>query len=136
VTGDNAHLSQLDSLIAVEQQRLNDLPTTGSQYAQLSSQRVAMQTEYEAVATRRANALANRAEASSSGSVVVLDRAIKADTQLAGGRTRAAFMSLLLVLAFALGAAFLVDYLDPRISRPEDIEQLYGIPVVSTFGAK
>jgi capsular polysaccharide biosynthesis protein len=136
IAGDRAHLQELDQLLATEQQRLNDLPTTGAKYQQLSAQRDAMQTEYGALATRRANALANRAEASSLGSVVVLDRAIKADTQLAGGRSRALAVALILILALALGSAFLLDSLDPRISRPEDIEQLYGIPVVATFGAK
>jgi capsular polysaccharide biosynthesis protein len=136
VQGDQAKLRQLDDIAATQQQRLNDLPTTGAKYSRLSAQRVAMQTEYEALATRRANALANRAEASSLGSVVVLDRAIKADTQLAGGRSRAAVVAFIFVLAFAFGAAFLVDSMDPRLSRPEDIEQLYGIPVVATFGTK
>ena len=136
VAGDAARVKGLDELVATEQQRLNDLPTTGSKYSQLAAQRTAMQTEYAALATRRANALANRAEASSLGSVVVLDRAIKADTQLAGGRSRAAVLGLILILALAFGAAFLVDSLDPRISRQEDLEQLYGIPVVATFGGK
>jgi capsular polysaccharide biosynthesis protein len=136
VTGDQARLTALNDLATTQQQRLNDLPTTGSKYSQLEADRTAMQTEYAALATRRANALANRAEASSLGSVVVLDRALKADTQIAGGRSRAAIVALIFVLAFAIGAAFLVDSLDPRLSRPEDIEQLYGIPVVATFGAK
>lgn len=136
VHGDEARVAQIDGVIATQQQRLNDLPTIGSTYTQLSNQRAALLTEYTTLANRRATALANRAEASSLGSVVVLDRAIKADTQLAGGRTRAALLSAFLVLAAALGAAFLVDSLDPRLSRPEDIEQLYGIPVVSTLGAR
>jgi capsular polysaccharide biosynthesis protein len=136
IAGDQARVDALDALIANDRAHLNDLPTTGARYSQLAAQRTALQTEYAALATRRANALANRAEASSLGSVVVLDRAIKADTQLAGGRTRAGVVALILILAAALGAAFLVDSLDPRLSRPEDIEQLYGIPVVATFGSK
>jgi capsular polysaccharide biosynthesis protein len=136
IAGDTAKLTQLDDLIAKATSSLNDIPTVGASYAQLSAQRAAVDTEYTALAQRRANALANRAEASSLGSVVVLDRAIKADTQLAGGRTRVAVVALLLVIALALGAAFLVESLDPRIRRAEDIEELYGIPVVGTFGAK
>jgi uncharacterized protein involved in exopolysaccharide biosynthesis len=136
IAGDQARVDALDALIANDRSHLNDLPTTGARYSQLAAQRTALQTEYAALATRRANALANRAEASSLGSVVVLDRAIKADTQLAGGRTRAGVVALILILAAALGTAFLVDSLDPRLSRPEDIEQLYGIPVVATFGSK
>jgi capsular polysaccharide biosynthesis protein len=136
VAGDTARLKQVDDLLATAQAALRAVPTTGAKYAQLSAERTGMETEYAALATRRANALANRAEASSLGSVVVLDRAIKADTQLAGGRTRAAVVAFILVLALAFGTAFLVDSLDPRISRPEDIEELYGIPVVATFGSK
>lgn len=136
VSGDESRLHELDALVATQRGQLGALPTTGAKYAQLSAQRTAMETEYAALATRRANALANRAEASSLGSVVVLDRAIKADTQLAGGRTRAAVVALILILAAAIGAAFLVDSMDPRISRPEDVETLYGIPVVARFGAK
>jgi len=136
ITGDQARVNELDALVATDRSHLNDLPTTGARYSQLLAQRTALETEYDALATRRANALANRAEASSLGSVVVLDRAIKADTQLAGGRTRAGVVALILILAVALGTAFLVDSLDPRLSRPEDIEQLYGIPVVATFGTK
>jgi succinoglycan biosynthesis transport protein ExoP len=136
VAGDVARLNQLDSLMSKAQTTLGDVPTIGAKYSQLSAQRTAMETEYAALATRRANALANRAEASSLGSVVVLDRAIKADTQLAGGRTRAAVVAFVLVLALAIGTAFLVESLDPRIRRPEEIEELYGIPVVATFGSK
>jgi len=112
------------------------VPTVGASYAQLSAQRAAVDTEYTALAGRRANALADRAEASSLGSIVVLDRAIKADTQLASGRTRVAVVALTLIIALALGTAFLVESLDPRIRRAEDIEELYGIPVVGTFGSK
>jgi capsular polysaccharide biosynthesis protein len=136
VAGDQARVAQLDAVMAQQQSNLGDVPTTGASYDQLRAQRDAVQTEYTALASRRANALANRAEASSLGNVVVLDRAIKADTQLASGRTRAASVALILLLAFAIGAAFLVDSLDPRIRRAEEIEELYGIPVVAKFGSK
>jgi len=136
IAGDTARLQQLDDLIAKATSSLNQVPTVGASYAQLSAQRAAVDTEYTALAGRRANALADRAEASSLGSIVVLDRAIKADTQLAGGRTRVAVVALTLIIALALGTAFLVESLDPRIRRAEDIEELYGIPVVGTFGSK
>lgn len=136
ITGDQARLAQLDAVIRGQQTALSDIPTTGNRYDQLRAERDAVAAEYTTLATRRANALANRAEASSLGSVVVLDRAIKADTQLASGRTRAGVLSLILVLAAALGSAFLVESLDPRIRRPEEVEELYGIPVVAHVGAR
>jgi uncharacterized protein involved in exopolysaccharide biosynthesis len=136
VTGDRALVDQQDALITAENASLADFPKSGMNYNQLRAQLDALQNEYTALAQRRANALANRAEASSLGQVVVLDRAIKADTQLAGGRTRAAILALILVLALAIGSAFLVESLDPRIRRAEEIEELYGIPVVARFGGK
>jgi capsular polysaccharide biosynthesis protein len=136
VAGDEARLSQINDRLAVVRSQLQALPGTGGTYAQLSEELSAIQTEYNALSSRRANALANRAEASSLGSVVVLDRALKADTQLAGGRSRAAVAFLVLVLAMAIGAAFLVESLDPRIRRATEVEELYGIPVVASFGAK
>jgi len=45
-------------------------------------------------------------------------------------------LALIFVLGIAFGAAFLVESLDPRIKRAEEIEELYGIPVVATFGSK
>jgi capsular polysaccharide biosynthesis protein len=136
VKGDAALVQQQDALIASETASLQDFPNSGKEYKQLHSQLDALQSEYTALAQRRANALANRAEASSLGQVVVLDRAIKADTQLTGGRTRAAVLSLILIVALAIGSAFLAESLDPRIRRAEEIEELYGMPVVARFGGK
>jgi capsular polysaccharide biosynthesis protein len=136
VMGDQAHVDQLDRLIASQQGSVNDYPSVGKEYDQLRAQRDALQSEYTALANRRANALGNRAEASSLGSVVVLDRAIKADTKVSGTRVRVAILAFVLVLIFALGSAFLVEALDPRIRRREEVEELYGIPVVARFGAR
>jgi capsular polysaccharide biosynthesis protein len=136
VAGDSARLAQLDTLIAQEQKTLTGFATSGSSYAQLRAERDVVQAEYTALASRRANALANRAEAASLGNVVVLDRAIRADTQLAGGRLRAALVAFVLILALAVGTAFVVESFDRRIRRSDEIEALYGIPVVANVGAK
>ena len=135
VAGDEAQVRQLDAVIAPEQAAFKNYPESAMLYDQLRSERDALQSEYNALAQRRATSLANRAEASSLGSVVVLDHALKADTQLTGGRSRAAVLTFILVLALALGAAFLAESLDPRIRRAEEVEELYGIPVVARFGA-
>lgn len=136
VYGDRVRLAEIDGLLATAKGQLAAVPGIGGTYAQLSAERAAMMAEYQDLAARRANALANRAEASSLGSVVVLDRAIKADTELGGGRTRAAVAFSILIIALAVGAAFLVESLDPRIRRAEELEELYGIPVVASFGSK
>ena len=97
-------------------------------------QRDAAQADYLTLSSRRTAALADRAEALSLGSVVVVDRAVKADTAVVGlGRKSLAVVTAALVLAFALGIAFLAEMLDPRLRRADQIESLYGTPLIATL---
>jgi uncharacterized protein involved in exopolysaccharide biosynthesis len=134
VSGDNARVAQLDRLIAVQNAQLNDIPRTGAAFGELRAEREAVQSEIMTLSGRHATALANRAEAASLGSVVVVDRAIKADTQLSGGGSRLAAVASVLILAIAFGIAFLIEALDPRLRRAQQIERLYGHPVISNLG--
>lgn len=136
IQGDRARISQLDRLIVQAQAHLLDLPVSGAKYADLRAQRDVEQSEYAALANRRANALANRAEAASLGNVVVLDRAIKADTELAGGRAPLAVVASMLIIGLAIGSAFLIEAVDPRILEAEDAGRLYGVPVLANLRTK
>ncbi|MBD5654528.1 MAG: hypothetical protein IAI50_05030 [Candidatus Eremiobacteraeota bacterium] len=131
IAGDAARVKELDGLIAVRQRYLDDYSVNGTRFAEVRAERDVTQSEYGAIAARRANALSNRAEASLLGSVVVLDRAIKADTQLAGGRLRVIVLAIALLVALAAGTALLAESLDPRLRRAEQVEALYGMPVVA-----
>jgi capsular polysaccharide biosynthesis protein len=131
IAGDTARVKELDGLIAVRQRYLDDYSVNGTRFAEARAERDVTQIEYEAIATRRANALSNRAEASFLGSIVVLDRAIKSDTELAGARLRLIVLAIALLVALAAGAALLAETLDPRLRRAEQVEALYGMPVVA-----
>jgi capsular polysaccharide biosynthesis protein len=68
------------------------------------------------------------------GSVVVVDRALASQAQLAIGTRRLVGLIGLLSLILALGSAFLADQLNPRLRRAAQIESLYGLPVIATIG--
>jgi len=134
VAGDRARVAKLDELIAEQTFQLRDIPKTGIAFIELRAARDAVQGEILTLSGRHANALANRAEAASLGTVVVVDRALKADTQLAGGRSRVAIMAGVALILVAFGLAFLVESVDPRLRRAQQIERLYGHPVISNVG--
>ena len=100
----------------------------------LRLQRDGALAEYRTIAGRRAQSLADRADALSLGSVVVVDRAIPSQAQLAIGARRLILTFGLVSLLLALASAFLADQLNPRLRRTAQIESLYGLPVVATLG--
>lgn len=132
VAADRAKVAAYNGLLAQEQQRAAVFPAVEA----LRLERDAAQASYLSLAGRRATALANRADALSLGSVVVVDRAIVSDSQIGLGKSRLMVLLGVLVLALAIGSAFIADQLNPRLSRTSQIEDLYGRPVVATIGHK
>lgn len=130
VVADRAKVEALGSLIASERGRL----AAQTPLEVLRLQRDAAQTEYLSISARRATALANRADALSLGSVVVVDRAIASEVQVGLGRNSLAAVLTLLIVAISIGSAFLFDAVNPRLRRTAQIEDLYGRPVIATIG--
>lgn len=137
IAGDRARIAALDRLIRDERARLNEIPATSTALARLRLQRDAAQANYLALSARRTSAVANRAEALSLGSVVVVDRAVRADAAVVGlGRTPLAAMTAAFVLLLAVGNAFLIEMLDPRLWRAAQIEHLYESPLIASLGSE
>jgi capsular polysaccharide biosynthesis protein len=137
VAGDQAKVAALDSLIATTESRLQDLPQATRTLTWLRLQHDAAQADYLALSTRRTSAVANRAESLSLGSVVVFDRAVRADTEIVGlSRSGLAVFTASIVLLISIGMAFLIEALDPKLRRAAQIESLYGSPVIVTLGHK
>jgi uncharacterized protein involved in exopolysaccharide biosynthesis len=131
VASDQAKVDAFDSLLAKEHARNKTMPAVVS----LRLQRDAAQASYLALSARRATALANRADALSLGSVVIVDRAIATEAQVVGlSKNRLLAMTIALALVLAIVSAFLADQLNPRLSRAAQVEELYGRPVVANFG--
>jgi capsular polysaccharide biosynthesis protein len=135
VDGDKSRVAALDSLISGINAQLGTLPTASARYAWLRLQRDAAQADYLALSARRTSAEASRAEALSLGSVVVIDRAVRATTAVVGmGRSSLVAVTALFVLLIAFGMAFAAEYFDPRLRRADQIENLYGAEVIATLG--
>jgi len=131
VAGDRAQVAAFDDLIAEQHDRTNSL----APLAQLRLERNAAKENYLAISSRLAAALANRADALSLGSVVVVDRAIASETQIVGlGRGSLSIILAFLIVAVSIGSALLADSLNPRLRRISQVEMLYGHPVIATFG--
>jgi hypothetical protein len=127
--------SRVASLISGINAQLGTLPTASARYAWLRLQRDAAQADYLALSARRTSAEASRAEALSLGSVVVIDRAVRATTAVVGmGRSSLVAVTALFVLLIAFGMAFAAEYFDPRLRRADQIENLYGAEVIATLG--
>ena len=129
---DRAKAAALNSLLANERARLGAFPTVEA----LRLERDAAQASYLSIAARRATALANRADALSLGSVVVVDRAIVSDAKIGLGKSKLLLLLGLLVLALAIASAFIADKLNPRLVRISQVEDLYGHAVIATMGKK
>jgi capsular polysaccharide biosynthesis protein len=130
VAADRAKVSALDDEVSRQRQQLTE-PVS---LELLRLERDGAVAEYRTIAARRATSLADRADALSLGSVVVVDRALASQAQLAIGTRRLVGLIGLLSLILALGSAFLADQLNPRLRRAAQIESLYGLPVIATIG--
>ena len=135
VASDQARISALDGLIATDLDRMRKVPNIEVSTSWLQLQSDASKANYLALAARLSTATANRALAL--GSLVVLDRAVKADTVVVGlSRSRLILMLSALVIALALGSAFLAESFDPRLVGTDTIENVYGAPLVTTLQSK
>jgi capsular polysaccharide biosynthesis protein len=133
VTDDRAQLGVLDQQIAAEHARLVDLSQPGGVTPDvLRAERDAAEATYQTLSTSLGQALANEAEAASLGSVVVIDRAVPATTWFEGATERAA-LGLVIVLGFAISYAFILDAVDLRLNTSEQVEKLYGRPVLASL---
>lgn len=134
VAGDRAKIAALDRVIATESGRLNSVPHSSATYAWLRLQRDSAQADYLTLTSHRTAAVANRAEALALGSVVVVDRAVRADTATVGlGRAPLAVACSLFVLLLAVLSAFVVEMMDPRLRRADQFESLYGAPLLASL---
>jgi capsular polysaccharide biosynthesis protein len=127
---DSAKATDLSNLLRVQRDRLSALPSLEF----LRLQRTAAQADYLSISARRATSLANRADALSLGSVVVVDRAITAEAVTGFSGLKLMALVVLVALALGIASAFVAEALDPRLRRPTQIEDLYGISVVGSLG--
>jgi capsular polysaccharide biosynthesis protein len=134
VAGDRSRLAGVDTLIAETRSQLQNMPEAATRFAFLRLQHDAAVANYLGVSSRRTQAIAERAESQSLGSIVVIDRAVRANATIVGyGRSLLAVVTAFATGLIAISMAFLVEALDPRLRRAEQIEALYGRPLITTL---
>ena len=132
ITGDQAKLDGIEGLIATANARLRDTLDSSTVTEGLKLQHDAAKADYLALTAARAAAVAGRAEALSLGSLVVVDRAVKADTTVVGlGPARLGIILAGLVFLAAVATAYVIDVLDSRLLRADQIERFYGVPLIA-----
>lgn len=133
VAGDLARLHTLDGEIA---QILSYLPAVAQRNVAIQTlllEQTAAQQAYLAVWGRLVTALADRAQSSSLGTVIVANHALQAS--LTPYRSWSfIIMEILAALALALVSPFVAEKLDPRLATSDDVEGVYGFPVVAALG--
>jgi len=136
VAGDRAQLDAVNAQIAQAQGDLDQMPSTGVEIATLRRQRDAAEASYQWLFQQRTATLAQQAEAATIGSVVVVDRAVDAQSVIA---KHAAFLAIGAVLGFivlGLSLPFLVEMTDRSLRTLTAIEGLYGKPVIAAVGRR
>ena len=134
VANDRAKLQQLQSTIVALQAQLGKASSRGTEVEALRRQRASAESAYQLLSTRLITALADRAAAASTGSLMVFDRASYA------GRspyTRPAVITtavMIVTLWIAITLAFVLEALDRRFRTPATIESVYGSPVLGVVG--
>jgi capsular polysaccharide biosynthesis protein len=137
IAGDQAKVAAIDGLIAATSAHLDSLPTATASAHQLEAEAEAAKADYLMLAGHRTAAIASRAEALSLGSVVVVDRAVRADAAVVGlNGLKLALVAFALVMSLALGSVFLAEILDPHLRRPGQIEHLYGARLIATLSTE
>jgi len=129
--GDRAQVSRLDEQIAGLTSHLSASSTTSATLQQLHREREAGNQVYARLSDRLAQAVADRSQAGSVNSIVIVDDAVAASPTLLSrtpvilGATLAAFAWLAITLAF------LLDRSDGRLRTRTTIEDLYGTRVLT-----
>ena len=134
LASDQAQLRAVETQISALLGHLTSSHGTATAMSELRRERTAQETSYGELSHRLANAEADRAQAGTIESLVVIDRATDAAPTLL---SRPEVLGAAFTIAFlwlALTLAFLLDGADNRLRTTESIEDLYGRPVFTPVG--
>jgi uncharacterized protein involved in exopolysaccharide biosynthesis len=134
VQGSQAQVAAYDREIARVRAELARVPTDGARLAALRRERDTAREAYQTLAERRELLLAEQAQAATTGTVEIIDRARVASVS----KKRGVLLNVGAALGFILLAvtiAFLLDSADQRMRSIDSIAELYGKPVVGTLKA-
>ncbi len=134
VASDVAQLASIQGQMSALTQHLSGSGSTSSRLTRLLRERSSEEASFRQLALNASKAEADRAQAASIDTVVVLD---KASFPVQSTFSRPAILGTaigIVALWLALTLAFLLDGNDRRLHTPESIEKLYGKPVFQPIG--
>jgi len=131
VDGDQARVAAIDAALADLKDRT--LSSATLDVTSLKSELAGAQQAYASSSIALTNAESNQVEASSLGSLILLDRATQPIARQIHLKALLPIL-FLFVCALALGAAYLAELLDPRFRSAADIEATFGRPVIGLIG--
>jgi capsular exopolysaccharide synthesis family protein len=127
-------LAQLDARAAAlkasrgeYENRFSSLPAKDQQLAQLNRRKAAAEQTYEVFLKREQEMRIT--EAMNLGNVRMVEEATVASASVSG-YSRTVSLAALLGLIFGLGVALLIEFLDDRIRRPEEAENVLELPIL------
>jgi uncharacterized protein involved in exopolysaccharide biosynthesis len=129
--GDRAQLQSLNDQIGAMTAQLATSKNANVSLDTLVRDRDAGNQAYAQIADRLALAIADRSQAASVNSIVILDEAASASPTMLS-RPAVIFAALLVAFSWlAISLAYLVDQSDGRLRTRTTIEELYGSPVLT-----
>ncbi len=134
LANDEAQLKTIGTQISALLGHLNASHDAGTSMAALRRDRTAQEAAYGELNSRLAAAQADRAQAGTIDSLIVIDRATVASPTIL---SRPAVLGAAFAISFlwlAITLAFLFDGADNRLRTSESIEDLYGRPVFNPIG--
>lgn len=134
LANDKSMLAAVDSQVAAQTAHLSSSRDAAVRIAGLRRERDAGDQAYAQLANRLARALADRSQAASINSIVILDDAIAAQPALFSRPPVLAVAIGLVFLWLAITLAHIADAADSRLRTRATIEELYGSPVITNVG--
>ncbi|MFN3431011.1 MAG: polysaccharide biosynthesis tyrosine autokinase, partial [Candidatus Sericytochromatia bacterium] len=123
----NARGAALKASRGEYESRFSVLPAKDQQLAQLNRRKAAAEQTYEVFLKREQEMRIT--EAMNLGNVRMIEEATVASAS-ASGYSRTVSLAALLGLIFGLGVALLIEFLDDRIRRPEEAENVLELPIL------
>ncbi|HEY4438918.1 MAG TPA: hypothetical protein VGN14_00595 [Candidatus Elarobacter sp.] len=133
VASDDAHLRGLDGMLTDTDRQLHGGRGAAAELIALQRDHDAGSSAFTVLSSRLAEAVADKAEAGSVGSVNVLDRATYAKQAIYTLPLFVAAVAVGLTLALAALALLLLERFDRRLHTARIVEDVYGVPVVATL---
>ncbi|GAC1545582.1 MAG: hypothetical protein NVS3B16_15130 [Vulcanimicrobiaceae bacterium] len=134
LASDRAQLASIDGRIAAVTSHLSNSGGATTRIASLRRDRVAGEAAYADLQLRLAKANADRTQAETINSLVVIDTATSASLATFSQPRVIGLALAVFCLWLAITLAYLLDNADKRLRSANDIEELYGAPVLAPVG--